>query len=140
MHELLGRGVVQACDVDSVEVAEHFQVPSPERLDTAAAAEVVVNGVTAELVICESILSLQQPKRVSFDDGLPEPRLVIDPRSPSSRLPFGFTFFGGDSHLNDRGKAAVEHPLHIEEGLLLHEGFHSWVVHRLLIDLIAMGL
>ena len=77
--QLLARSVVQACDVDCVKVAtEHIQVASPERLDTATAAEEVVYGVAAELIVRQSVLSLQQPERIGFDDGFPVPRLGAD--------------------------------------------------------------
>src|SRR6266852_1492385 len=77
-HQLLGRGVVEACDVDRVEVAELVQMASAKRLDAAAAAEVVADGVAAELVSRQSVLSLQQPERPGFDDRFPEPRLGAD--------------------------------------------------------------
>lgn len=50
----------------------------PKRLDTAVAAEEVMDSVATELVVRQSVLTLQQPERVGFNNGLPEPRLGTD--------------------------------------------------------------
>jgi hypothetical protein len=38
----------------------------------------VVYDVGTKLVVHQNVLSLQQPERVGFDDGFPEPRLGAD--------------------------------------------------------------
>jgi hypothetical protein len=79
LGELLVHRVVQASDVDGVELAaEFFHVSATARFHAAAATEEVVYGVGAELVVRQNILSPQQPKRVGFDEGFPEPRLGAD--------------------------------------------------------------
>ncbi len=62
LGELLIRRVVQASDVESVELATQFFHISPaESLHAAVAAEEVVYGIGAELVVRQNVLSLQQP-------------------------------------------------------------------------------
>src|SRR5829696_8367944 len=71
--------VVQASDVDGVELAaEFFHVCAAEGLHAAAATEEVVYGVGAELIVRQNVPSPQQPERVGFDDSFPEPRLGAD--------------------------------------------------------------
>jgi hypothetical protein len=60
LGDLLVNCIVQASDVDSVELtAEFFHVSAAEGFYASAAAETVVYGIAAELVVHQSVLSLQ---------------------------------------------------------------------------------
>jgi len=79
LGKLLLHRVVQASDVDGVELAAKlFYVSAAESFHAAAATEEVVYGAGARLLIHQNVLSLQQPERFGFDEGFPEPRLGAD--------------------------------------------------------------
>src|SRR5258708_24745596 len=77
--ELAVIGVVEAGDVDRAEIAaEDFEVPAAEGADPAVPAEEVVPDLAAELVVRQSVLAGDQPKRLGLDEDAPISRLGAD--------------------------------------------------------------
>src|SRR5688572_24722726 len=77
-RKLSRRRVIEAGEVDPVELAQLFGLAMAERLDAAAAAEHVADDAAAELVLRHGVGALQQPEGVGLDDRLPEPALGAD--------------------------------------------------------------
>jgi hypothetical protein len=71
--------VVEARNIDRVEIsAENIEVAATERANPTMLAEKVVHAVGAELVVRQSVLARDHPKRVGFDDDAPISRLAAD--------------------------------------------------------------
>ena len=72
------RDIVDASEIDGVELAQAFDICIAECLHPAIPAEMMMNAFAPELIVRQLALSLNQPECIWFDDGLPEPALAAD--------------------------------------------------------------
>jgi hypothetical protein len=73
LSQLFRRDVIEACDVDSVEIAAQcLQMTLAERLDAAMLTEEMANGPAGELVLGQGLGAFHEPEGTGLDDRLPE--------------------------------------------------------------------
>ena len=87
-------GVVQARNIDRAEIAaEHVEVSVTKRMHAAMLAEAMVPDIGAELVVRQSILARDQPKRLGLDDDAPIPDLgaegAVAPAGAGAQIDIG---------------------------------------------------